>query len=807
MGGSGRLLAIAASAALVVALAPTAWAATPGPAFSWGWNNVNRLGVGFASSLEPLPTPIAGPGQFTSISAGWRTGCALGGDDSAYCWGYGTRGQLGNGAADDTWTPVRVLGPASGFGAVAAGYDTTCALQKSTSVAYCWGEGSAGELGNGRNDDTNVPAAVSGGRSFRGIDVGQNSVCAVALDDSAYCWGQNSDGQLGDGTFTDDSMPSAVVDVTGSTFINRTTINGLGSDFVNDVYAIGSTVYAATSGGLSISTDGGSTFINRTTANGLGSDFVYSVYAIGSTVYAATNGGLAISTDGGSTFTNRTTTNGLGSNFVNDVYATGSTVYAATWGGLSISTKGFAEVSAGGQFACGVTKAVGMTGPGVCWGWNGEGQLGNGSTDDSSNIPVIVDDTAPGVLTLRSIAAGSNHACAISTDDSAYCWGDGTNGQLGNGSSGGGYRQTRPTRVLIPGDAPVRDISAGSASSCAVTDDTTYCWGWQAYGQLGNGLDDPVARALPIAVTLSGIGAANSPAQVTSGEFYNAFIVQPRMTFAGTAFPSVQVGQSTSTLVPVQNTRPWTITITGTSVTGAGVAVTGTTCNGALPSGATCTVSLAWAPPSAGTLNGTLTVSYVGNSSSTPLTGTASPPPPPIVSSPPRDVSASAGDSSASVTWTAPTSPGSYPVTTYQVTSSPGGQTCLTSALTCTVTGLANGTTYTFTVKALSGAGWGETSAPSNAVTPVAAPKASITITGSRDGQRITITGTATHLNSQTVRPWIRFPGETTFSQGSAVIAIAADGSFTWSRKSGKKIYVYIAHGTTRSNTVTIPAR
>ena len=807
MGGSGRLLAIAASAALVVALAPTAWAATPGPAFSWGWNNVNRLGVGFASSLEPLPTPIAGPGQFTSISAGWRTGCALGGDDSAYCWGYGTRGQLGNGAADDTWTPVRVLGPASGFGAVAAGYDTTCALQKSTSVAYCWGEGSAGELGNGRNDDTNVPAAVSGGRSFRGIDVGQNSVCAVALDDSAYCWGQNSDGQLGDGTFTDDSMPSAVVDVTGSTFINRTTINGLGSDFVNDVYAIGSTVYAATSGGLSISTNGGSTFINRTTTNGLGSNIVYSVYATGSTVYAATNGGLAISTDGGSTFTNRTTTNGLGSNFVNDVYATGSTVYAATWGGLSISTKGFAEVSAGGQFACGVTKAVGMTGPGVCWGWNGEGQLGNGSTDDSSNIPVIVDDTAPGVLTLRSIAAGSNHACAISTDDSAYCWGDGTNGQLGNGSSGGGYRQTRPTRVLIPGDAPVRDISAGSASSCAVTDDTTYCWGWQAYGQLGNGLDDPVARALPIAVTLSGIGAANSPAQVTSGEFYNAFIVQPRMTFAGTAFPSVQVGQSTSTLVPVQNTRPWTITITGTSVTGAGVAVTGTTCNGALPSGATCTVSLAWAPPSAGTLNGTLTVSYVGNSSSTPLTGTASPPPPPIVSSPPRDVSASAGDSSASVTWTAPTSPGSYPVTTYQVTSSPGGQTCLTSALTCTVTGLANGTTYTFTVKALSGAGWGETSAPSNAVTPVAAPKASITITGSRDGQRITITGTATHLNSQTVRPWIRFPGETTFSQGSAVIAIAADGSFTWSRKSGKKIYVYIAHGTTRSNTVTIPAR
>jgi len=514
--------------------------------------------------------------------------------------------------------------------------------------------------------------------------VGQNSACAVALDDSAYCWGRNSDGQLGVGR-------------SGAPFDDSSTV---------PVLVLGS--------------------------------------------------------------------------------------YR------------FVEVSVGGQFACGVTRSSGATGPGVCWGEGSQGRLGNGSTDDT-NVPVIVDDTAPGVLTLRSIAAGYRHACAISTDDSAYCWGDGTNGQLGNGSSGGSYQQTRPTRVLIPGDAPVRDISAGSESSCAITDDTTYCWGWQAYGQVGNGQTGGDAT-VPAAVTLSGIGAANSPVQVASGQSYNAFIVQPRMTFAGTAFPSAQVGQSTSTLVPVQNTRPWTITITGTSVTGAGVSRTGTTCSGALPSGATCTVSLAWAPPSAGTLNGTLTVSYVGNSSSTPLTGDAIDPTP-IPPSAPGSVTATAADASAAVAWTAPGSPGSYPVTTYQVTSSPGGQTCLTSALTCTVTGLTNGATYTFTVKALSGAGWGEASTPSNAVTPVAAPKPSITITGSRDGQRITVTGTAMHVDSQTVRPWIRFPGETTFSQGSAVIPMAADGSFTWSRKSGKKIYVYVAHESDKSNTVVIAAR
>ena len=819
MGGSGRLLALVASAALVVALATTAWAVAPvppGPAYSWGDNDVYRLGVGFASSLQALPTPIAAPGQFTSISAGYNHGCALGGDDSAYCWGRGASGQLGNAATDDTWTPVRALGPPGGFAAIAAGYITSCGIQDDTAAAYCWGNGGAGQLGNGTLTNRNVPTLVSGGYAFSGISIGYDSACGVTTDDTGYCWGTNDRGQLGDGTFTDDSVPSAVVDVTGSTFTNRTTTNGLGNNTIFGVYTTGSTVYAATFGGLSISTNGGSTFTNKTTSNGLGSNTVYGVYAAGSTVYAATFGGLSISTDGGSTFTNRTTTNGLGNNRINGVFAAANTVYAGTNGGLSISSKGFAEVSAGDRFACGVTKAIGTTGPGVCWGFNEFGKLGRGSaTAFNSAIPALIARPVgmASDLVLKSISSGKYHACAISTDDSAYCWGLNSGGQLGINSTDDSV--ATPTRVLIPGSPPVRDISAGIESSCAITDDTAYCWGRQVWGQLGNGQTAGEARA-PVAVTLSGIGAANSPVQVTSGEAYNAFIVQPRMTFAGTAFPSAQVGQATSTLVPVQNTRPWTITITGTSVTGAGVTRTGTTCSGALPSGETCTVSLAWTPASIGALSGaSLTVNYVGNSSSTPLTGTATdptppPPPPTFPPGPPGDAAATAGDASATVTWTAPTSPGSFPVTHYQVTSSPGEKSCLTSALTCTVTGLTNGTTYTFTVKALSGAGWGASSTPSNAVTPTAPPPPptpSILITGTRDGQRIIVTGTSLHLDSQAVRPWIKFPGQLTYTEGTAVIPVATDGTFTWSRKSGKKIYVYIAHGTVKSNTVTVSAR
>jgi hypothetical protein len=122
-----------------------------------------------------------------------------------------------------------------------------------------------------------------------------------------------------------------------SSFTNKTTADGLGDIVVNGVYAVGSNVYAATNGGLSISTDGGATFTNKTTTNGLGNNVVHGVYAAGSTVYAATDGGLSISADGGATFANKTTADGLGNNVVRGVYAAGSTVYAATNGGLSNS--------------------------------------------------------------------------------------------------------------------------------------------------------------------------------------------------------------------------------------------------------------------------------------------------------------------------------------------------------------------------------------------------------------------------------------------------------------------------------------
>lgn len=103
----------------------------------------------------------------------------------------------------------------------------------------------------------------------------------------------------------------------------------------------------------------------------------------------------------------------------------------------------------------------------------------------------------------------------------------------------------------------------------------------------------------------------------------------------------------------------------------------------------------------------------------TPTNPTPPPPTPTFPPSAPSDVTGRPGDASATVTWTAPVSPGSFAITHYEAVARPGGSTCLVTAPTtgCTLTGLTNGTTYTVTVRALNGAGWGAT-ATSGPVTP-----------------------------------------------------------------------------------------
>ncbi len=232
---------------------------------------------------------------------------------------------------------------------------------------------------------------------------------------------------------------------------------------------------------------------------------------------------------------------------------------------------------------------------------------------------------------------------------------------------------------------------------------------------------------------------------------------------------------------------------TATASPGGATCVTsGNSCQvGGLAAGASYTFTV-----TATNIKGTSSASAPSNAV-TPLT-----PPPPVPPSAPTSVTALAGDTRASVSWQAPATAGSYPVTSYQVQSTPGSKSCLTAATSCEVVGLTNGTSYTFSVRALTGAGWGPWSVPSSTITP---QSHAILITGSREGRLVTVTGSVSGLEvgAQLV-PWLRLGSAGEWQRGQVSASVDADDTFAWQRRTKRAISLYFMHGTTRSNTITV---
>ena len=202
--------------------------------------------------------------------------------------------------------------------------------------------------------------------------------------------------------------------------------------------------------------------------------------------------------------------------------------------------------------------------------------------------------------------------------------------------------------------------------------------------------------------------------------------------------------------------------------------------------------------------------------SSPPGSSPGSPEPVPVPPNAPEAVVATAADNAVSVAWGNPVVSGSFPISSYQAMVDPGGYSCLAAApaLTCTITGLTNGTAYTATVRALNGAGWSSWSDSSAVVTPQPAVVPSIMITGTRGEVRgkpgVVVSGTTTGFGMGAIlRPWIRFPGQTAYTQGTASILVDVQGGVTWERRTGKAIYISLrsADGEIHSNRLIMGGR
>jgi alpha-tubulin suppressor-like RCC1 family protein len=142
----------------------------------------------------------------------------------------------------------------------------------------------------------------------------------------------------------------------------------------------------------------------------------------------------------------------------------------------SASSLVFRQVSSGGSHNCGVTTDNRV----YCWGLNYNGELGTGT---AGGPEVLTPVAVASPYQFRSVSAGAGYTCAVTVFDALFCWGENGNGQLGNGTT---LMSALPVRVATR--VRIREVSTGSHHTCAVSvGDIAYCWGRNDHGQVGDG--------------------------------------------------------------------------------------------------------------------------------------------------------------------------------------------------------------------------------------------------------------------------------------------------------------------------------
>jgi alpha-tubulin suppressor-like RCC1 family protein len=443
-------------------------------------------GIGQCNFDPGATVPLGGA---SAVSMGAAQSCALLSNGRAVCWGDNTDGELGDSTENTTAMAVPVTGQGtfvalSAGGGVVGGANQTCGLLAGGTV-QCWGGNLFGGLGNGTTTGSDMPAAVQGLTDVTAISAGFNYTCAVRSDGTVWCWGYFGGMPAPVGSMETTTTPVQVPGIS--------TAIGIAADHVEGA----ATPCALLSGGSVTcwgTSPGDTSGLAGAVAIGAGAGQACAVLETGAVVCWGTNSHGELGdgpTDGGPTVASST---------------------PVTVQGIVNAT----AIAVGFHHACALLADQTVT----CWGDNSAGETIPNSLPDGGAPPSLaaVPVAVTGLNGVKSIAAGQDDTCALLADGDVQCWGANQTGQLGNGTTtntsdiGAVLTQTGSSGYavspfLVSCLPPVTAVSAAVSYTCAVlSDGTVYCIGYNSSGQLGNG----TVSNSPVPTQVIGVSGATS---------------------------------------------------------------------------------------------------------------------------------------------------------------------------------------------------------------------------------------------------------------------------------------------------------
>lgn len=346
-------------------------------------------------------------GPFKQLVSGVHHTCGLTKKGATYCWGYNKYGQLGDGSMNVTrFTPTSIKRLSVPLSIVSSNAKHTCGLTE-TGEAYCWGENSDGQLGDGTINYEQVlnPKPVSTSLRFAQITTGLVHTCGLTEMGEAYCWGDNYGGQIGDGTHgtprlvpTPVSTSLRIAQIAAGT-LHTCGLTGAGEPYCWGYNHTGQLGDGTTSNGLTPTPEGIPVRFVRIIsgqAHSCGLTGVGEVYCWGAN-------------DSGQ----------LGDN---------STDWWQPLPTLVETDLRFAEIIGQFDHTCGLTD----TQEAYCWGRNSDGEISGDAGDRADRLVPTRINTS---LRFTEMTVGAFHICGLTNAGMAFCWGSNKDGQLGDGTT------------------------------------------------------------------------------------------------------------------------------------------------------------------------------------------------------------------------------------------------------------------------------------------------------------------------------------------------------------------------------------